>query len=82
METIPTPDPYFWYIMSGLLGTALLFILGFFLNRLIAMIDRHDKEIVKIQMVQVQQGKDIDNHEQRIDDIEKNNYPVNYKNKR
>ena len=53
METVPTPDPYFYYVLSGLLGVALLAVLTLFLNRLIAMLDRHDKEIIKLQMDQI-----------------------------
>jgi hypothetical protein len=49
----PTPDPYFWYLVSGMLGTALLIVLSYFLSRLIAMLDRHDKEIIRIQIEQI-----------------------------
>jgi hypothetical protein len=53
-QQIPTPDPYFWYALSSMLGLALLAVLWYFLNRLIGIIDRHDREIIDIKMDIVQ----------------------------
>jgi hypothetical protein len=72
MNEIPIPDGIFYYVLSGLMGAALIWIFQKYLSKL-------DRTIEKLVESDIKQNVYIENHDERIEKLESDGKLVKYK---